>query len=496
MRGSRFLFQELHMLHRTLFAFPGGAIAAVVGLSVVAIAPLGAQISMPALTVEAAGVSTLPISAAEARYHVTAQEAILQSAITTRQARYPIDSMNAVVSETGAHWLAKLKAAPVDGIQLDPSAQVGVSARDEAYAKAQITRRLATPKLSFQGKAHTYMLAVQSFTNLRFPERLPTAESYMKALDAMGDSAAYWQYMGHASLVDVYYQMGRSADVIRHGVRAIQLVNVMPFNNRVVMFPSGSGVYFSTLDALTGKPNYKTTVAQLNAVLSESVVPSPALVALDSDYFYHGRYYKSSLDKYVEAGALLGNRSDPMISNYWINRPSSDSQSVSVTDGKIRVVEIGSYYCAPCLVALQGMQRIQTAFPDIEVMMMTGTLGFWANRLVEADEEVRQLTTYYRDTAKVTIPVGIWKGKKVSNDNGETVPEGGPTFAKYPLVGKPTIWILDGKGIIRRIFPGYSRDVETEIAKTVRFLQREVAGTTETPGTTETAAASGAGGTS
>jgi hypothetical protein len=43
----------------------------------------------------------------------------------------------------------------------------------------------------------------------------------------------------------------------------------------------------------------------------------------------------------------------------------------------------------------------------------------------------------------------------------------------YPQSSKPTFYILDGKGRIRRVIGGYTRNLEENIAAIIEFLQRD-----------------------
>src|SRR5687768_11059050 len=99
-------------------------------------------------------------------------------------------------------------------------------------------------------------------------------------------------------------------------------------------------------------------------------------------------------------------------------------------------------------------------------MMVTATSGSWANRLVEPEEEVVRLTAHVLNTLKLDYPVGIWKAKKVMNQYGGMTPEGpGPTLSAYSGCGTPMLWVLDGRGIIRRIVVGYERDFEQQLVR-------------------------------
>jgi hypothetical protein len=435
-----------------------------------------AQLTMPALTTSALKNNERPITATEAAFHVGLKEYALDAAVALRNPHYPVDSIRSVVSTTATQWLQQLAANPVRGIQLDPSAKVGVSAGRESYAKAQIEERLATRGLSFNDKAFAFLTAVRAFSSLHLAEQLPIAEQYLTRLDAMGDSAASWQFEARLALIQSYYLLGRSKDIARLGTRAVTLLTIMPYANRSLEFqPTDDIIYGATVEALAGEPDGAAKIARMSTEFLAAAVPSPAMIALDSAYdSWLGHWFQSKARRWVQGNARLGTQGAPVTSNYWVNRPTSDSATIPVNDGKIRVLEVATFGCVPCIAALQGIQRLQDRFPQIQTMMLTWTYGYWGNRLVETDTEAAKLTDFFLNDAKVRIPVAIWKGKKVMNIDGGMTPENyGPNVEHYPLFAKPMLWVLDGHGTIRRIITGYSRDIEVQLASTVQFLLRE-----------------------
>jgi hypothetical protein len=163
-----------------------------------------------------------------------------------------------------------------------------------------------------------------------------------------------------------------------------------------------------------------------------------------------------------------------------------------VNDGKIRVIEMAHTGCEPCVEALYALQQLHTQFPTIEPVLLTWTFGYWGDRLVEPAEEIAHLTDYFVTKTRVTYPVGIWAGKRMPNEDGGSAVQPSVNLANYPSIGKPMIWVIDGRGIIRKIFTGYSRDINVQLVRTVEYLLREAAndaGTT-TSGTRASAGAS------
>jgi hypothetical protein len=359
-------------------------------------------------------------------------------------------------------------------MQLDPMVLVAVYAGRLDEANALVAKRLATPGLSFEQKAYTYMAAVQSFLEPRTSTLLPTAERYLQALDAMGDSAAYWQFRARVPLVQIYYGMGQSRLVAQHGSRAIVLSGIMRYQDRVVMFPDApvDPLYLITMEAVSGQSGGRARVEELNAVLKAAATTVPPG---DATYREIRGLYERKLAEYLKTGAMLGKPAQPLIASYWINRASSDSATLLLNDGKIRLVEVSDHGCAPCIGAMYGMQRVQKRYPNIEPVFTTVTFGYWGNRFVEPDEETTLLIDYFRTTLKdVRFPIGILKRTKVHNEEGGWAPgSSGINYDNYPGIVKPTIWLVDGKGVVRNVFSGFGHDVEEQMARSIAFLQQE-----------------------
>jgi thiol-disulfide isomerase/thioredoxin len=292
-----------------------------------------------------------------------------------------------------------------------------------------------------------------------------------------------WRIRARTNLMETYVFLGRSPDVVRLGTAAIHLLPLVPYLYRSPGNEIGLR-YLEVAQALSGQPDARAKIEALNAVLRSTYAPPPAeYVALDSGFIGESRYRQSEVEEMIRNVALLGTQGVPLVSNYWVNRPTTDSAVIPVNDGKIRLIENFSYGCDGCLSALHSLQRIQNRFPEsVQAMATAFTLGYWANRLVPPDEEAQRLNDYFTKQLKVTFPVAIWKWKKVrKEDGGERLEQlndnvwATPIGLKYPILGKPTTFILDGQGRIRRIFIGGGREIEPLMIDAVEFLQREAA---------------------
>lgn len=94
--------------------------------------------------------------------------------------------------------------------------------------------------------------------------------------------------------------------------------------------------------------------------------------------------------------------------------------------------------------------------------------------MVEPQEEAEHLAKYFLTNQKLTFPIGIWKSPKALNeDEGMTITSSGPMYKAYQPVASFTVWVLDGTGKIRKIMPSLYRTQETQLARTLEFLERE-----------------------
>jgi hypothetical protein len=457
--------------------------------------------TLPVVAVSGTGTSARPLTATEADIQTATKMMVVYShAVPYHRADVPWDSIRTVVAAEGRRWLQVARQHHIRGLHLEPSGHVGVAAGDEAYAQAQIAARLATPGLSFGDRAFVLRTGVNAFADAQVPERLPIAERYLAQLDALGDSAATWQFEAHKTLLEIYYILGRSADVVRHGTRTCQRVSAMPFAHRA-MFYAFDEVYGPTVEALAAQPNARTKIEEVSRLIRATALPSPQLVAFDSAYYDLGRGYRSTAERWIAGNAKLGTSAAPLVGHYWLNQPAIQTRRtsrttgtfgaelvnaslapkdgpipVSIADGKIRLIEVANLGCAPCVLQLYAMERFKQQYPGIEPIMLTWTSGSAANRLIDAEEEVRALRKYFIDEAKLTYPIGIWAGKKVRNEDGGLTPLP-PAYLDhdYPLFGKPMTYVVDGQGTIRRIFSGYSRNIERQMRQTIEFLLREAA---------------------
>jgi len=437
-----------------------------------------AHVDLPPVTILGPRVTAVPPVAEEAHENLGAERDLTSTmAMRVMSAHYPKDSMRAVAAARAEAWMTTLRATPVTGIQVDPYSWIAVTANQDGVAQQQIAARLAIPGLSVPDRAYTLQHAVQVFADADVPSRLPIAEQYLKQLDALGTEAAYWQFTARYPLLYAYYRLGRSTDVARLGLRAFELVEQMPYLSRGAFYED-SFLYTATVDGLLRQPNGRATVRALNARLLAEASPSAEVIARDSSLrYYPAERWKGLIQAYASVSERMGQAGTPLAASYWVNRGSTrDSQSVAVTDGKIRILEIGSFTCAPCMAAVPALERLHQRFPAIEVDFMTSTQGWWGNRVIEPRAEAERLADHFLTVKHATFPIGIAFAPRAPDDDGGAMPVVATTTwhaDNYPQISKPTFYILDGHGTIRRVIAGYNRDLENSLADVVEFLRHE-----------------------
>jgi hypothetical protein len=274
-----------------------------------------------------------------------------------------------------------------------------------------------------------------------------------------------------------YYGVGQANDLIRTGEEAMQLVARMPFPERAVFFVEfrGKEPFFKLCEALSGQKDGQARIAQVAATVQAAAVPPAAIVAIDTGFVTIGGIWGEGVRLQIATMKRLGTTADPIVSNYWLNMPSRDSQTIALNAGKIHVFQISTRDCPACIAQNFQMQQVHDAMPDVGVMFVTHTLGYWSNRLVTPDEEADRLGEYYLKDAKLTYPIAIWKPKIVINpeDGGKVNDSNGPNEANYPYASKPVIWMVDGNGIIRKVYNGMTS--AGEIIESLKYLQAEAA---------------------
>jgi thiol-disulfide isomerase/thioredoxin len=397
------------------------------------------------------------------------------------------DSVEPAIKDRTHAWILQLQAAPVKGLQLDPLGELYVADGQDAVAKRQFAERLATKGLSQDDRAYTLLLATRVFAHPENPERIQAALGYMAEIDALPATAIMWKFRGHVTLGEAYYVTGDGPAVTLHITKALAMTPQMPFERRQPVYHESPIVMLA--DVLSGVPGGPARIDSMGKALLPLATPTAEQIAKDSMYFWLGHYWTGEFKGTLQLTAHLGRTAPAVTAMHWYNTDAPTvvstaapgAQSKALNDGVIRLMEFGEYSCYPCRMALPGMERIRKAAPsNVQVWYVTQTEGSWGATVYSPNDESQHLEHYYVERKHYGMPIALWAGPKDSTQDYGSLPRENPSAAAYPIQATPTFIVVDGKGIVRHISIGYSKEVEKLLSSDIQYLAGEAKRQTST----------------
>jgi hypothetical protein len=419
-------------------------------------------------------------TASEAIAHARYLREEIEKTVSIKRADYPSDSIRAIIAGYARRSLNDLQGKGRSGLHLNAWGELFALAEQDDSAQAQFAARLRAPNVTLTERGYTYGVAVRVFADYQRPARLPIAERYLAELRALGPRAAARLLEAEYALAFAYYNLSQYDDAARHAVSAIELLSQVPYKYRMGMYEPEEDRYGVILDAVSHTSKDRTSIEKINTLYRAALQVPADSAALDIRFGMAAERAKGNAERMITAHAKVGMKATPLISNYWINTPDTTEHTQRLDDGKIRLLEFGSTGCAPCLWMYSAFQRIYETFPGkVEPIVVAGTNGSWANRLIEPVEESIRLKEWMLTEHKIRFPVVMYRRERIPTDYGDNIEGGDPNYTKggYIFVGKPTTYLVDGTGTIRRVFVGYSRELEQHMFDAVRHLLAEQAGT-------------------
>jgi len=455
-------------------------VAAGVAVSCLAATGAAAQFATPPALVQA---DTLPIAA---RRNASDFKYAMQLVLARQEgdipidAAFPKDSLHGAAVTRAREFLNALQRQPATGIQTEPAAWLSVFANADTLALRQFETRLAAPGLSAADRAYTYYAAVEAFGDADRPDRLKIAESYLTKLEKMGNTVTpLFRFRAHALLATAYDLRGDDDDALRHGLALIHIVPELPYPDRMQFFQSDH--YLAVANILGNRPNGRAKLDSIEAFLTPLTQPQAGIDATSPFVMMMARVYGSSLESQIAMGKLIGATAPPVQATTWINRPTA-AGDVQFNDGKIRVVLFGDFSSSSTIDALYGLRRVQSRFPSgVETLYITTLRGYLGTEFLAPAAEAARLKTLYTDSLKVTLPIALWVGDKIPNGMGGSVPARNPSYAAYKVRQVPHVCVIDGKGIVRRVFHGFSREMEPRTIAYIASLGALPTATASTP---------------
>jgi hypothetical protein len=288
-------------------------------------------------------------------------------------------------------------------------------------------------------------------------------------------------------MMTVAYYNGYQYDAAaRHASTIGTMLTRVPYKYRQIFFNPQSERYGILIAVLSHTANGAAKIEAFNANLRGALSAMPDSVALDYEFANAERESSQGVTLLINAHALIGQSAKPITSNYWINTADTTPHDLPLRDGKIRLIEFGSTSCWPCVQMYSGLQRIYDLLEHrVEPVIVTGTGSRWGNRVLPSAELAGKYKAWFLDERKISYPIALYKSPYQPAEYGDDVGEYNPNYSEgepgkhaYIFLGKPTVYLVDGAGIIRRVFVGYSREMEQHIVLAARHLLTESSRTT------------------
>jgi hypothetical protein len=422
----------------------------------------------------------LPTTAAEFDWGLNLYASSVLTPVSGYGALVRPDSIEPAIKDKTHAWITQLQASPAKGIQLDPTGELYVADGQDAVAKQQFAERLATKGLSADDRAYTLLLATRVFAHPENAERITTALGYMAQLDAMPNSVIMFKFKGRVSLGEAYYVTGDGPAVTTQLTKALAMTPQIPFERRKPVFVQSPIAMLA--DVLSGDPSGHARIDSIGKALLPLATATPEQIASDSAYFWYSRFFTEEFKGTLQLTAHLGQPAPVVTAMHWYNTDAPTvvsaaapgAHSKTLGDGVIRLMEFGEYSCYPCRMALPGMERIRKASPsNVQVMYVTQTEGSWGATAYAPDDEAQHLQHYYVERKHYGMPIALWSGPKDSTIDYGFLPRENPSAKAYPIQATPTFVVIDGKGIVRHISIGYSREVEKLLSSDIQYLVGE-----------------------
>src|SRR5690606_10928516 len=145
----------------------------------------------------------------------------------------PSDSIRALVADSVRGWLGRAGLVEPVGAQLDAMGVLYVLAHQDTLAHAAFAARLGEiPNVRIDERAFTLFTAADAFASQQSSAHFAAAERYVQALQSLGDAAAFWTHLAHATVAMHAYYAGELTLAMAQGMAALEQLPRMPFGTR------------------------------------------------------------------------------------------------------------------------------------------------------------------------------------------------------------------------------------------------------------------------
>jgi tetratricopeptide (TPR) repeat protein len=303
----------------------------VLALGVISALPL----SLGAQAADSAGAAkaTVPTTPRECVEELRAYRMAQIFAIGYFDAPYiPKKDIEAKVSVRAKDCEARFPLEKVSGKQLDALASIYALGLDDTKAVEIFEKRLAEPNISVRDKGLAYEAAVRAFADHDRPERIATAEKYMKLLDQLPrDVSGQEAAAAHMVLGNTYRLIGKGAEEIQNDKTALVIANKLTQQERAQLLDDMITTYNDLAEAYVGTPNAKAEIDSIAELATKPVNPDVYMV-------------KEGMDKAMKRGYLLGKSAPNIFSNHWFNIQTPPANGIMELKGNVpHVVEFTQF---------------------------------------------------------------------------------------------------------------------------------------------------------
>jgi len=371
----------------------------------------------------------------------------------------------AIDSMTRRH-LAEVQGTPIDPRYFLGLAHLEVQLGQDAAAQHHLEAWLKTPRVTTKDSVVAFRMAVESFLRRDVTTvRLALARGYVERLAAFPKLVASSDlFVARLLMMGAFDGRGQTDSAVAWGLRAYTVPTDMSYEERAGNILFYGGQLIALVRSLAGLPNGEARIDSLLTVVKGYVMPRPAEVAKDTLLSLFQRLIQPQAADLFGKVAWIGKPMPPFVATHWLNvtRPETISdaapgaRTLRLDDGVIRIVGFGWFGCGGCQIALRNVQQsLRVLPPGVQVIFNERSEGSFYGDFCEPDEEADDLRKWYVERKHYTFPIAIWAPVKDSTPGGGLVPRESPLWRALHVSVGPTVYIVDGHGMIRYLGFGF-----------------------------------------
>jgi len=381
-----------------------------------------------------------------------------------------------LVERTDSAWraidsMARRHLAEVHGKPIDPRYYLGLAHLElhvghDSVGQHYLHAWLATPGITTKDSIVAIGMAISSFLRRDVTiGRIALARSYVEQLAAFPKVVVGGQlFDSRLLMMGAFDGRGQTDSAVAWGLRAYAVLAALPYEQRSAAIAMRGGWLVSLARCLAGLPNGYKRIDSLVTVLKREVVPTPAEMAKDTLLLALQREMQPMAEEAFQKVAWYGKPMPPFVATHWLNysAPATVStaapgaRTLTLDDGVIRVIGFGWFTCGGCQIALRNVQHALSHLPKgVEVIFNERSEGTFNGDFVEPNEEADILRKWYVERKHYTFPIAIWAPVKDSTPAGGAMPRESPLWNALHISVGPTLYVVDGRGVIRYIGFGF-----------------------------------------